>query len=503
MQSTVKFFQLPAQNDIGGMSGKKIAVKMSAKDAAAMEDNAGRFAEMMAALMALPADRMTQPLSEGGWSFITEEGAKEWVPLIDLSESDGTGTDMVQMLMHQTENKNGAHGFFKLKINAHPGPQAAGVDGQALDIAAPDEMGSAPNAAEAVLDMTADGEETLSKELKNAILASASQGKTEAVQTGEPGAASLHTQKAETAVENKIMDIDPKNKGADDRHSLFATDDSDPMSESETLQSMVQKAHRKPDGQGAENRAAAQASPHPQTAQGGKNVDADEGRGRQHFSGEGGHKHPDILNPDAMPNAQADSGASASQTQTGATANDGTASFHSHMKNISGAEAGSKAAADPPVDSQEMQTDVIRQIVQRMTLRSDGHTSQMQVKLKPEFLGNMHLDIMTENQQVMIRMTAENHRVKDIIEQNIHLLKNEMQQHGLQVHKIDVQVSQDQDTWKNGQQQNAYQQAHERKRQRGGYQGGRRDSGADTPWTGMATVSKAPSGKTSEVDFFA
>lgn len=493
MQSTVKFFQLPAQNDIGGMSGKKIAVKMSAKDAAAMDENAGRFAEMMAALMALPEDRMAQPLSEGGWSFITEEGAKEWVPLIDLSDSDGTGPDMmVQMLMHQTENKNGEHGFFKLKINAHPGgvgDQAAAID---------------PNAAETVMGKTATGEETLSPELKNAILASASQGQTQEGETPELNAELMQPKKTDVAASEKVIDTETKSKGAENRQALFANDDSDEFSEPETLQSMVQKSHRKPGSHGAENKAASQAQPNPQMAQEGKNVNGEEGQGRQQPPGEVGRRHPDIASADTMANVLSDSGTSSSQAQTGTTANDGAAPFQSHLKNITGAEAGSsKVAVDPPVDSKEMQTDVIRQIVQRMTLRTDGHTSQMQLKLKPEFLGNMRMDIITENQQVMIRMTAENHKVKDIIEQNIHLLKAEMQQQGLQVNKIDVQVSQDQDAWKNGQQQTAYQQAHERKRQRGGYQGDRRDSGADTPWTDRTTSNKAVGSKNSEVDFFA
>ena len=160
---------------------------------------------------------------------------------------------------------------------------------------------------------------------------------------------------------------------------------------------------------------------------------------------------------------------------------------------------------EAPSDAKEMQSDVIRQIVQRMTLRSDGRQSQMQIRLKPEFLGNLRMDVITENRLVLVRMTAESHAVKEMIEQNIGLLKNELQQHGLQIQKIDVTVSTDNNPWQSGQQQAAFDQARQRNWQgHNGRRAGRQgvDSGrVNAVDSGQSTTTAHA--KTSEVDFFA
>ena len=160
---------------------------------------------------------------------------------------------------------------------------------------------------------------------------------------------------------------------------------------------------------------------------------------------------------------------------------------------------------EAPSDAKEMQSDVIRQIVQRMTLRSDGRQSQMQIRLKPEFLGNLRMDVITENRLVLVRMTAESHAVKEMIEQNIGLLKNELQQHGLQIQKIDVTVSTDNNPWQSGQQQAAFDQARQRNWQghngrRAGKQGMEQGSVNAVDSGQSATTAHAT---TSEVDFFA
>ncbi len=157
-----------------------------------------------------------------------------------------------------------------------------------------------------------------------------------------------------------------------------------------------------------------------------------------------------------------------------------------------------------PSGSKEMETDIVRQIVQRMSLRSDGRQSQMQIRLKPEFLGNLRMDVITENRLVMVRMTAESQSVKEMIEQNIGLLKTELQQQGLQVQKVDVTVSQNNDQWAGGQQQTAFEQAQHRSGQR---QGNRRPggeaSGRDGEGIQKRSAPEATQSKTSEVDFFA
>jgi flagellar hook-length control protein FliK len=163
-----------------------------------------------------------------------------------------------------------------------------------------------------------------------------------------------------------------------------------------------------------------------------------------------------------------------------------------------------KETGETPTASKEMQTDVIHQIVQRMSLRSDGRNSSMQIKLKPEFLGNLHMEVVAENQQVTVRMTAENQVVKGIIEQNLHVLKNELQHHGLQIQKFDVFVSQDNDAWRNGQQQQtAFRQAQDRGYRSGSGRGALFADTEETELVEGASGMARSYGEKSSVDFFA
>ena len=88
----------------------------------------------------------------------------------------------------------------------------------------------------------------------------------------------------------------------------------------------------------------------------------------------------------------------------------------------------------------QMQNDIIRQIVQRMSMHSQGDQSKMVIRLKPEFLGNVHMQVLTENHQVSVHMMADSAAVKEIIEQNLQHLRLELQHHGLEIHKFDVFV---------------------------------------------------------------
>jgi flagellar hook-length control protein FliK len=152
--------------------------------------------------------------------------------------------------------------------------------------------------------------------------------------------------------------------------------------------------------------------------------------------------------------------------QPSGSAKDAALSFSSrwnalldHAPETVGETKGMNTAPDKTV-----QSDVMRQIVQRMTLKNNRGQSQMHIKLKPEFLGNVRMQISTENQQVSIRMVAESSAVKEIIEHNIQYLKAELQQHGLQIHKFDVFVGSDNDGLRQGQQSAHFQQ---RPRQKG------------------------------------
>jgi hypothetical protein len=90
-----------------------------------------------------------------------------------------------------------------------------------------------------------------------------------------------------------------------------------------------------------------------------------------------------------------------------------------------------------------VKTDVFDQIVQRAAVHVKSDQGEIRIDLKPEFLGHVRLQIVTENQQVTVRILTELPMVRDMIESNIHQLKSDLQQQGLQVERVEVAVSDD------------------------------------------------------------
>lgn len=141
------------------------------------------------------------------------------------------------------------------------------------------------------------------------------------------------------------------------------------------------------------------------------------------------------------------------KVQPNSSARDAALSFSSRWAAMAdnNPEATGDAKASSATPEKTDANDLIRQIVQRMTLKTGRLQSQMNIKLKPEFLGNVRLQIITDHQQVAVRMVAESSAVKEVLEQNIQYLKAELQQHGLEIDKFDVLVGKDNDENRQGQ----------------------------------------------------
>jgi len=88
-------------------------------------------------------------------------------------------------------------------------------------------------------------------------------------------------------------------------------------------------------------------------------------------------------------------------------------------------------------------TDVFDQIVQRAAVHVKNDQGEIRIDLKPEYLGHVRLQIVTDNQQVTVRILTELPMVRDMIENNIHQLKSDLQQQGLQVERVEVAVADD------------------------------------------------------------
>lgn len=90
--------------------------------------------------------------------------------------------------------------------------------------------------------------------------------------------------------------------------------------------------------------------------------------------------------------------------------------------------------------SKPLEFPVIRQIVDHAAIKLiDGH-SQIRIELKPESLGNLTLQISSENNQISLKITAENFQVKDAIENQIGQLRVELQRKGMEIDTVHVDI---------------------------------------------------------------
>ncbi|WP_418790241.1 flagellar hook-length control protein FliK [Phosphitispora sp. TUW77] len=93
--------------------------------------------------------------------------------------------------------------------------------------------------------------------------------------------------------------------------------------------------------------------------------------------------------------------------------------------------------------TQSYQTDtaVFNQIIQKVQLAASPEKSEMQIELKPEFLGKLKLTVSTENGLVTARFDTPSSQVKAVIEANLPALKDTLADQGIKVDQLSVTVT--------------------------------------------------------------
>ncbi len=86
---------------------------------------------------------------------------------------------------------------------------------------------------------------------------------------------------------------------------------------------------------------------------------------------------------------------------------------------------------------------VLNQIMNKFSLRTQGSQSEIKIKLDPPALGTVRMNISTSGDSVRTVVIAENHAVKQIIENNLIQLRDSMSGQGLKVESFTVLVGGD------------------------------------------------------------
>ena len=104
-------------------------------------------------------------------------------------------------------------------------------------------------------------------------------------------------------------------------------------------------------------------------------------------------------------------------------------------------EAAAAAEAGEAHHPKELRADTLGQIVDKAVFRLRNGQAEVRIDLKPDSLGHVKLQIVTENHQVTLRIMAESHAAKNLIDSGIGQLKADLQAQGLRVDELEVSVA--------------------------------------------------------------
>ncbi len=108
-----------------------------------------------------------------------------------------------------------------------------------------------------------------------------------------------------------------------------------------------------------------------------------------------------------------------------------------HLSRLENTAPSSEAA------QRSLMSQTMNQIVQRAVLSFNNGQHEVELHLKPDFFGHIRMQIVSEGQQVAIKLVAEFPFVKDMLENNLHQLKADLQSQGLNIDELEVSVAHD------------------------------------------------------------
>ncbi len=94
-------------------------------------------------------------------------------------------------------------------------------------------------------------------------------------------------------------------------------------------------------------------------------------------------------------------------------------------------------------DKLQEQIDVLKQITEKVEVNILEDKSEMLIKLKPDNLGKVTMQISVENGNISAKFLAESQKVKEILESNMQELKDQLAKQGMALQEMSVSVGND------------------------------------------------------------
>ena len=91
----------------------------------------------------------------------------------------------------------------------------------------------------------------------------------------------------------------------------------------------------------------------------------------------------------------------------------------------------------PEVDAEN----VVRQLVERIEVTVTEDVSSFEMQLNPEHLGKINLQVVAKDGMVTAQIATENAAVKEVLESQIVILKESLNNQGIEVEAVEVTIA--------------------------------------------------------------
>ncbi len=98
--------------------------------------------------------------------------------------------------------------------------------------------------------------------------------------------------------------------------------------------------------------------------------------------------------------------------------------------------------------------DIVEQIVRKIEFYPGQKSSAVTIKLEPEFLGNLQINLEVVDDVLVARFSTDNHQVKQLLEMGMGQLRTQLETTGIRLERAEVNVDL-------GQHQGEYQHHHQ------------------------------------------
>lgn len=107
---------------------------------------------------------------------------------------------------------------------------------------------------------------------------------------------------------------------------------------------------------------------------------------------------------------------------------------------IDSTSAAKPEKADFQLSEKPLSQTVTSQVMLKVKLMAGESKQEMEVQLKPDYLGKMTLKIIHDRGEILAKITTESEQVKSILESNMQLLKDSLEKSGFSVQGLNVYV---------------------------------------------------------------